>query len=215
MTESPRRPYDSTRRRAAARHSRGVILDACRELLFRDGYRATTVRAVAERAGVSPETLYKTFGSKAQLMEALWDVTQAGDDEPLTMAERPVLQEVLRARDPYTKLRLYAGFVRGVHERLAPLFTLLTSAGGEVAELLAGTEEERLTGITAFVGHLATVDLLPAGADRAYLVDACWVLTGPDLFQRFTVARGWDAETYETWLADTLSATLLPGDGRA
>ncbi|MCX4812126.1 TetR/AcrR family transcriptional regulator [Streptomyces sp. NBC_01239] len=35
------------------------MLAACRELLFQDGYHATTVRAVAGRAGVSPETVYK------------------------------------------------------------------------------------------------------------------------------------------------------------
>src|SRR5580698_3963785 len=108
-----RRPYDARRRQDAARRNRAAILDACRDLLVRDGYQSTTIRAVAEQAGVSPETVYKAFGSKPGLVKALWDVTLAGDDEPLTMAQRPALREVWRTRDPHAKLRLYAGFVRG------------------------------------------------------------------------------------------------------
>jgi AcrR family transcriptional regulator len=78
---TPRRPYNSERRRQAADRTRAAVLAACRELLFRDGYHATTVRAVAERAGVSVETVYKTFGGKPGMVKALWDTTLAGDDE--------------------------------------------------------------------------------------------------------------------------------------
>ncbi|WP_404814102.1 TetR/AcrR family transcriptional regulator [Kitasatospora fiedleri] len=51
--DAPRRPYDASRRQEAARRNRAAVLAACRELLFAEGYRAATVRAVAERAGVS------------------------------------------------------------------------------------------------------------------------------------------------------------------
>jgi AcrR family transcriptional regulator len=207
--DAPRRPYDARRRHDAARRTRAAVLAACRELLFRDGYEATTIRAVADRAGVSPETVYKTFGGKAGLVKALWDVTLAGDDEPLTMAERPALQEVWRTRDPHTKLRMYAAFVRGVHERLAAVFALLTQAGPEVARVLAVSEEERLAGITAFVAHLAGEGALRPGTDRARVADACWALTGPQLFTQLTVGRGWHADAYQDWLAGILAATLL------
>lgn len=63
--------------------------------------------------------------------------------------ERSALQEVWRTEDPRAKLRLYAGFVHGVHDRLAALFALLIHAGPEVAQVLAVSEEERLTGVTA------------------------------------------------------------------
>jgi AcrR family transcriptional regulator len=205
-----RRPYDARRRQDAARRTRAAVLAACRELLCRDGYQATTIRAVADRAGVSPETVYKTFGGKAGLVKALWDVTLAGDDEPLTMAERPALQEVWRTRDPRTKLGRYAAFVRGVNERLAAVFALLAQAGPEVAPVLAVSEEERLAGITAFVAHLADEGALSARTDRAHAADACWALTGPQLFTQLTAGRGWHAGTYQNWLAGMLAATLLP-----
>ncbi|NUO57444.1 MAG: TetR/AcrR family transcriptional regulator [Hamadaea sp.] len=207
--EVPRRAYDTRRRQDAAQRNRAAVLASCRALLFRDGYQAITIRAVAHGAGVSPETVYKSFGGKAGLMKALWDVTLAGDDEPVPMGERPVLKQVWHTRDPHTKMRLYAAFVRGVHERLAPLFTLLSQAGPEVAQVLATTERERLTGVTAFVAHLAHEDLLRPGADQARSADACWALTGPHLYTQLTAGRGWHPDAYQEWLASMLAATLL------
>ncbi|MEU0782743.1 TetR/AcrR family transcriptional regulator [Streptomyces sp. NPDC006173] len=208
-SDPPRRAYDGGRRRDAARRSRAQVLSACRELVFRDGYQAMTLRAVADRAGVSVETVYKAFGGKPGLVKALWDVTLAGDDDPLAMAERPQLQEVWATGDPHAKLRLYAAFVRGVHERLAALFALLVQAGPAVGEVLEAGERERLTGVTAFVAHLAEAGVVRSGADRARLADSVWTLTGPGPFTRLTAERGWSADAYEGWLAALLAATLL------
>jgi AcrR family transcriptional regulator len=204
-----RRPYDASRRQDAARRNRAAILNAFDHLLAADGYQHATIRAVAERAGVSPETVYKTFGGKPGLAKALWDVTLAGDDESLPMAERPALLEVWRTRDPHAKLRLYAAFVRGVHERLARLFTSLSQAGPEAATVLADSEAERLTGVTAFVTHLGAQGVLRSGISTAQAADACWALTGPQLFTQLTAGRGWPPGTYQDWLAGILAATLL------
>ncbi|MFF1595738.1 TetR/AcrR family transcriptional regulator, partial [Streptomyces sp. NPDC058286] len=68
-----RKPYDSTLRAAAARRTRTAVVQAFGELLVADGYRAATIRAVADRAGVSAETVYKTFSGKQGLIKALWD----------------------------------------------------------------------------------------------------------------------------------------------
>jgi AcrR family transcriptional regulator len=187
------------------------VLSACRELLFQDGYHATTVRGVAERAGVSAETVYKTFGGKPGMVKALWDTTLAGDDEPVPMADRPQAREFLRVRKPGAKLRLYAAYVRGIHERIAPLFTLLIQAGPEVGEVLAIAEQERLAAVTVFVTHLDEAGELDPKADRPHLADALWALAGPQLYTQLTAGRGWSAGPYEKWLAATLTATLLAG----
>jgi AcrR family transcriptional regulator len=213
--EAPRRPYNSERRREAARHNRAAVLDACRELLFQDGFHHTTIRAVAERAGVSAETVYKSFGGKPGMVKALWDITLAGDDEPVPMADRPQMREILHTGEPRAKLRLYAAFVRGIHERIAPLFTLLTQAGPDVGEVLDIGERERLTGVTAFVAHLADSGAIDPRTDQTHLADALWALAGPQLYTQLTAKRGWSPDTYEHWLADTLLAMLLPPAPRA
>jgi AcrR family transcriptional regulator len=203
------RPYDASSRREGAARNRAAVLAACRELLFRDGYHRMTVRSVAEQAGVSPETIYKTFGGKQGLMKALWDVTLAGDDQPVAIAGRPQMREVRSAREPEQKLRLWARFVRGANQRLAPLYGLLAQAGPEVTRLLATTQQERLTGVRALVTHLADSGLLAAGRDPATAADACWALTGPKLFLDLTTDRGWPPDLYEDWLIRMLTANLL------
>jgi len=207
---TPRRSYNSEGRREAARRNRAAVLAACRELLFREGYHATTVRAVAERAGVSAETVYKSFGGKPGMVKALWDITLAGDDEPVPMADRPQAREILRTRELGAKLRLYAAYARGIHERIAALFAVLAQAGPDVGEILETSERERLTGVTTFVTHLDEAGALGPEADPAHLADAVWALTSPQLYTQLTAGRGWPADTYEEWLADTLTATLLP-----
>jgi AcrR family transcriptional regulator len=203
------RPYDASSRRESAARNRAAILAACRELLSRDGYHRMTVRSVAGQAGVSPETVYKAFGGKPGLMKALWDVTLAGDDEPVAIADRPQMREVHSAADPAEKLRLWAGFVRGANQRLAPLYGLLAQAGPEVTQMLATTEQERLTGVRALVSHLADSGLLAPGRDPAAAADACWALTGPGLFLDLTTDRGWPPGLYEDWLTRMLTANLL------
>jgi AcrR family transcriptional regulator len=205
-----RRSYDARNRREGATRNRAAVLEACRELLFRDGYDRMTVRSVADQAGVSPETVYKAFGGKPGLMKALWDATLAGDDEPVAMGDRPQLREVWSTVEPSEKLHRYAEFVRGVNQRLATLFGLLAQAGPEVAPVLSAAEQERLVGVRAFVAHLADSNLLAPGRDPATAADACWALTGPRLYLELTTGRGWEAGLYGNWLVRMLAANLLP-----
>ncbi|MYZ35630.1 MULTISPECIES: TetR/AcrR family transcriptional regulator [unclassified Streptomyces] len=208
--DRPRRGYDSSGRQAAAARNRAAILDACRESLLRDGYRATSVQAVARRAGVSVPTVYKVFGSKQELVKAVYDTTLAQDDEPVPMHARPELRAVLAETDPAEKLAGYARFVAGVHERLATLTAALSAADPELAELAAVTDRERRTGTGAFVDHLATAGMLRPGLDPVRAADSCWLLTSPQVHERLTRERGWTAPEYRQWLAQMLAATLLP-----
>ncbi|MHA6759022.1 TetR/AcrR family transcriptional regulator [Streptacidiphilus sp. PAMC 29251] len=205
------RSYDTSGRRAAAERNREAVVRAARELLERDGYQATTVRAVAERAGVSAETVYKAFGGKQQLMKAVYDVALAGDHEPVPIGRRPALREVLATADPHRKLALYAAFVCDLHQRLGALTAVLAAADPELAEIRAATEQERLHGLRAFVAHLAEEGVLRPGLDESRAAEACWVLTAPQLFAQLTQVRAWAAEEYRRWIADMLTATLLSG----
>ncbi|MET9776681.1 TetR/AcrR family transcriptional regulator [Streptomyces sp. NPDC006367] len=56
-------------RRSAERLAR--ILDACAELLDEVGYEALSTRAVAQRAGVPIGSVYRFFGNKRQMADAL------------------------------------------------------------------------------------------------------------------------------------------------
>lgn len=68
------RPYRLGQRRIAAEQTRARVIAAARELLVAsDGFAGFTVDAVARQAGVARMTVYYQFGSKAGLLEALFD----------------------------------------------------------------------------------------------------------------------------------------------
>jgi AcrR family transcriptional regulator len=69
-----RRRYDSTRRREQAAATRARILGAGSELVHQSAVRdwqGLTVRAVADRAGVSERTVYRHFANERTLRDAV------------------------------------------------------------------------------------------------------------------------------------------------
>jgi AcrR family transcriptional regulator len=58
-------------------------MGAAKEMFVTRGYAQTTIPAVAAQAGVSIETVYKAFGTKAGLAKAVFDVAVVGDDGPV------------------------------------------------------------------------------------------------------------------------------------
>jgi AcrR family transcriptional regulator len=211
---SRRRTYDSSGRRDQARQRRTAILEACREALLRQGYPGVTIRAVAEAAGVSPETVYKTFGGKQGMVKAMYDVTLAGDETPVPLSGRPEVLALLAEPDPAAKIAAYARIARQISERLGAVTAALSTGGPEAEEISAETNRERLTGVTAFVGHLAEQRHLPHGRDPSAAAEEAWVLTAPEVYRLCVQARGWSPDRYEDWLRRMLTAALL-GPGRA
>jgi AcrR family transcriptional regulator len=59
------------RTHAGVEDTRAKILAAARELFERNGTRGTTTREVAEKAGVNEATLFRHFGSKRALLDAM------------------------------------------------------------------------------------------------------------------------------------------------
>src|ERR1700761_3832175 len=106
MTEV-KRSYDASGRRAQARARRLAVGLAAREKFERDGYRPTTIAAIAAQAGVSAESVYKGFGTKAALAKAVFDLVIAGDDEPVPVAERPAMQVVRDEPDVHRKIAIF------------------------------------------------------------------------------------------------------------
>src|SRR5262245_60599575 len=69
---SPRR-YRMDKRQAARNDTRARILEAGRQLLSDDSTTELSMEAVARRADVARLTIYYQFGSRAGLLEALYD----------------------------------------------------------------------------------------------------------------------------------------------
>jgi AcrR family transcriptional regulator len=208
-----RRRYDNRHREEQARQTRRRILRAAREVLLGRGYTAMTIAAVADAAGVSAETIYKRFGSKAALVKEVYDVTLAGDDLPIPVPARGSWRDLLEDPSAQGKVARYAAHARQISERVAPLLdVLLAGSRAGDADLQAFAEKinsERLTGTTLFVTHLAETGSLRSGLDPARARDALWVLNSPEVHRLLVADRGWSNDDYQDWLAGTMARTLL------
>jgi AcrR family transcriptional regulator len=209
----PRRRYDNRRRQEQALQARRRILDAAYRLLLERGYPGTTMAAVARTAGVSVETVYKSFGTKAALAKKVWDVTLVGDDQPVPLAQRPEFSAVSGEPDPRRKLAAYAAVGRLRFERLGPLVGVLLEGAGtgdpELRELLAALERERLAGADRVVGQLAAVGALRDGLDPEQARDVVWTLISFEVTRLLVHGRGWSLDRWQAWLATTLADALL------
>src|SRR5829696_39995 len=93
---------------ARTRLARAAVVDAAQTLFFGRGYGATTIEAISALSDVPPATVYRLFSSKRGVLKALLDVSIAGDDEPVPVADRPSVRSLLADPDPRRKV---AGFV--------------------------------------------------------------------------------------------------------
>jgi AcrR family transcriptional regulator len=201
--------YDNSTRAARARRTRADVVAAARDSFLAAGYAGTTIKAVAVGAGVSQETVYKTFGGKAALLKAVYDVALAGDDEPVPMVERPEMSALRDAADPVGAVTVYAAVARGIAERTGPLTALMWGARAtdpDLDEFARTLDRERLMGAGAVTRLWGGHGWLRTNEDRAR--DVVWTLISPAVHE-LTVARGWTGAEYEAWLAETLLATVV------
>jgi AcrR family transcriptional regulator len=211
MTEV-KRSYDASGRRAQAQVRRLAVVLAARDLFERDGYRPTTIAAIAAHAGVSAESVYKAFGTKAALAKAVFDIELAGDDEPVPVAERPAMQAVRDEPDVRRKIAMFADGLAQRQARSARVQILIRD-GRHVDDSLAPIWEkmhdEGLAGMTALGRHLLQTGQLRDGIGLDEVRDVLWNYLAIDHYERLVLSRGWPLERYSRWLAEALTSALV------
>src|SRR5574338_337351 len=116
------RKYDATRRQAQARQTRLQIAEAARVLFFERGYAGTSIEAIAEKAGVAPETIYAIFKNKRNVLSFIFDIAIGGDDEDIRLLDRPDPQAVLKETNQHRQLSMFATDITRILHRAAPIF---------------------------------------------------------------------------------------------
>ncbi|WP_030339484.1 TetR family transcriptional regulator [Streptomyces sp. NRRL S-1022] len=176
MTTPPGQAPAPARRDAEA--TKAAILKAARHLLARHAHADITLRAVAERAGVSPPLILKYFGNKDALFARVMSFdTDADDllDAPLDDLGRHMVRHVVssqreRGADPLLRIAfaplhgdhgevLRANFRAQVTERLAARLT------GPDAGLRAELAVAALVGLGVMYGVARGPHLRGTGTD--------------------------------------------------
>ena len=208
-----KRSYDASGRREQARARRLAVVLAARELFERDGFRLTTIAAIAAHAGVSAESIYKGFGTKATLAKAVFDVVIAGDDEPVPFADRPAMQAIRDEPDVRRKIDLYVGGLAQRQARSAKVQILIRDGrhvDDSLAPIWATLNEEGLIGMTMLGRHLLDSGQLRDGIDLDEVRDVLWNYLSIDTYERLVLSQGWPLERYSHWLAHAIASAICP-----
>jgi AcrR family transcriptional regulator len=203
------RSYDGSRRRAAARQRRGNILDAALELMQERGYAATTIADIASAAGVSPETIYKSFGGKTGVVRALFHRALKG------AGTVPAEERSDRLRGVSTGHELVAGWAQLASEvapRGAPLVMLLRDAAAsdpQARSVLEEIDESRIVRMRDNARALmATGDVRP-GLTLTDVTDVLFALSSAEMYELLVIRRGWTARRFARFQRETIAGALL------
>ncbi|MBF6414655.1 TetR/AcrR family transcriptional regulator [Nocardia cyriacigeorgica] len=205
--EPERRRYESLRRQAQADRTRSDIAEAAARLFTTKGWAATSVRDVAQAAGVSVPTVYSAYGNKTGLVWALVNAADLAADLPQQLAE------LEQRADPAGQLAAMAGYDRRLFERAGNLIELVREAGRTEPELADVYERARKLGDRTRVEVFSSwpdATLRPE-LDIATATDIYAALCNIDVYTTCTVERGWSPERVEHWWSEALARELLAG----
>ena len=192
-------------RQRQALETRRLIARAARALFTELGYAATSIEAVATEAGVSPRTVYATFGTKKAILGAVCEewLMEAGVMEAITTG--------LADPDLGRRLALVARSSRRQWESDRGVRRMLGGAAAsdaEVARMLAGWIEDRARSFHQLVAGLE--GQLRDGIDGKRAGALIRALSAAEIYSELVDGEGWAPAEYEAWLAGLLLDVLLP-----
>ncbi|HEY7072969.1 MAG TPA: helix-turn-helix domain-containing protein [Acidimicrobiales bacterium] len=208
--KTPRRRYHSPLRADQAQRTRGRVLDAAFRLFVERGYAGTTVATVAEGAGVSPETVYQSFGGKRGLLEGVIDAAITGPDEG-PADDEALWASLAELPDPRSRLARMVDYSCAILARTRPIHAVIRGAADKepfAAALGHRLLQDRLVSQTERIRRYLGDDLAPelsvpeAGERYSALVS-------PDLYHLLTVEMSWTADQHRQWLIRLLETDLL------
>ena len=202
----------SATRTEQAQRTRRRVIDAATGLFVQQGYATTTMRAIADEAGVSLPTVELLFGTKAQLLHLVIDVAVAGDDEPVPVLSRAWAADARSARDLADFLSVVAQVLSEAQARSAGVMLAAYEAAAsdpDIQLLIMDRESQRERTATWIVNGVVERAGLRPGLDKAGAIDTVWMLMDPVIFHRITRNRGWSQKRYTSWFADSVIRLLL------
>lgn len=208
MTEG-KRVYRSELRAEQARRTHVAVLDAAGRCFVERGYAGTTMRDIADAAGVSVQTVFAQ-GSKASLLLGCVDRAVVGDDESAPLAERELYVRLLAAPGKDQKLRALREIALYYVPLTGPMLKAFAAAAAvdpEIADAFTEYGRRRYQDNRALVESLAPWLREDLDVDRA--TDIAWTVFDHGTSDKLIGERGWTLEEYADWLVDSVRRLLL------
>ena len=204
-----KRAYQSELRAQQAAQTRAAIVDAAADLFVADGYARTTIKAIADRAGVAPDTVYAAFGTKVRVLTAVIDARLAPPGVENVM-DRPEAAAVRDEPDQRAQVRRFARDIASLSTRVRPIYEVLRTASAvepEVQAVFQEMEAHRLANMSRLASWLA--ERGPLQVDEARAAQITWVLASPDVARMLCDVQGWTEQEHADWLESSLAGALL------
>ena len=175
------------------------MLDAAYELFCSEGYRTTTMEAIADRAVVAVQTLYFTFHTKDELFQEVHERTVLGD-ENLPPPMQPWYLAAVAADDVRDAVRHICRGVLSISRRVAPMIPAFHAVAGDPAGAVwERSQQLRHDGMVDLVAALSKKAPLRKSVTRGHAADVLYLLLGPDLYWTMILGRGWTERQLATW----------------
>jgi AcrR family transcriptional regulator len=189
--------------------SRQRVIEVAHDLFVREGYGRTTIADIARGAGVSVETIYSAFGTKANLLRTVWFVRFRGDEQDIRFLDRPEIREMLAEPDLVVRLRRHAAIVTPVFRRWVPLHRALEAAAASepsAADMIAEFDAGRVDACTHYArAARKTGQLKVSTAECRDILNG--TLDGA-LWKRLVHEAGWSDRRFAAFLGELWVSAL-------
>jgi AcrR family transcriptional regulator len=185
---------------------------AATKLFAEQGYAATTLEAIARHADVSVETVYKRFGNKHALLEAISEPAIVGVDDGTDLFDCPEIALIAASKNQREQVRELAAFSRSILERVHAVHAILVGAAAadsRAAELTRRNQERRLNGQRRYIDLLLANGPLRPGLDPEEAAATYSALASPTTFGMLVGDLGWSPDRFQEWLDHALARLLL------
>jgi len=196
---SPAVALDTVRERPGGRSARirALVLDATREELVAGGYGALSRRAVAQRAGVDPATVYRRWPTRSRLatdalLEIARSVVPVPDTGNVATDLETFLDAVVAALADPRWLRLFHALSAASDE-----------AEADLIETLRAFWEARFTGAEEMIARAVERGELPTRVDAHAMIEQ---LVAPAYFRALVTGQSLDAEFTQRCARHALAA---------
>jgi AcrR family transcriptional regulator len=191
---------------ARSRRTREALLRAARAILEQEGFEALTMSEVAERAEVTRRAVYMHFGSRSDLVRAVFE--HVADAEGLQAS----LQRVWDAPDAAATLDEWAAHLARYHPRLLEVDRAVRRVwrtDPDAAEHRRRVVAGQLAGCRRIAARLADEDRLAAPWTVATATDMLLALISSDVIETLLVERRWSKRKLSDHLALLFRSTFL------
>ncbi len=193
---------NSRQERAAGTRRR--MLDAAYDLFCEQGFRATTMEAIADRAGVAVQTLYFTFHTKDALLQEVHNRTVLGEESTPPRRQEWHLAAMAQPDAHRAVAMLVLGSATILH-RVAPMMPVFHSVSADAAgQVFRKGEQRRRDGLRALTDELVAKAPLAPGMNSDRVSDLLFVLLGPEVYRSFVIELGWTQDEWAYWTTHAL-----------